>query len=154
MTPAFSITAGKILELGVRLKQLGLQLIKAPGGSWLSLASSLCAQPTPDPDLIENNNEGVWAFVLPKTSTWPVRMMIQMTWLHRLLWSTLTLGGQLNEQTLAPLLQWLVDHGRSQLALEIARTFLNWYSVQEVYAAYAQGQQTDACTGHTRRSKR
>lgn len=32
-----------------------------------------------------------------------------------------------------PLLQWLIDHGRSQLALEIARIFLNWYNVQAVY---------------------
>jgi hypothetical protein len=41
---------------------------------------------------------------------------------------------------MAPLLQWLIDHGRPQLALEIARIFLNWYNVQGVYAAYRQGQ--------------
>jgi hypothetical protein len=65
-------------------------------------------------------------------------MMIQMTWLHRLLWGLLTLGGQLNEQTLAPLLAWLIQQGKPQLALEIARIFLNWYNVQGVYQAYAE----------------
>jgi len=73
-----------------------------------------------------------------KHPTWDVRMMIQMTWLHRLLWGLLSLGGRLNERTLAPLLQWLIDRGKPQLALEVARIFLNWYNVRGVYAAYAQ----------------
>lgn len=61
-----------------------------------------------------------------------------MTWLHRLLWGILSLGGQINERTLAPVLQWLISQGKPQLALEIARIFLNWYNVQGVYEAYAQ----------------
>ena len=36
-------------------------------------------------------------------------MMIQMTVLHRLLWGTLTLRGTLNEKTIQPLLQWLIE---------------------------------------------
>ena len=68
-----------------------------------------------------------------KHPTWEVKMMIQMTLFHRLLWGILSLGGNLNEKTMRPLLQWLIDHGRSQLALEIARIFLNWYNVQAVY---------------------
>ncbi len=51
--------------------------------------------------------------------------MIQMTWIHRLLWGLLSLGGTLNERSLSPLLQWLIDRGKPQLALEIARIFLN-----------------------------
>jgi hypothetical protein len=68
-------------------------------------------------------------------------MMIQMTWLHRILWGILSLGGRLNEHTMAPFLQWLINQGKPQLALEIARIFLNWYNVQGVYAAYAEMQQ-------------
>ena len=64
--------------------------------------------------------------------------MIKMTPLHRLLWGILSLGGQVNERTLAPLLKWLIHQGKPQLALEIARIFLNWYNVKGVYAAYAQ----------------
>jgi hypothetical protein len=50
-------------------------------------------------------------------------MMIQMTWLHRILWGLLSLGGSLNERTMAPLLQWLINQGKPQMALEIARIF-------------------------------
>jgi len=49
------------------------------------------------------------------------------------LWGILSLRGSLNEKTMKPVLQWLVDQGKSQLALEIARIFLNWYNVQAVY---------------------
>ena len=61
--------------------------------------------------------------------------MIQMTVLHQILWGVLSLGGMLNERTMKPFLQWLIDQGKSQLALEIARIFLNWYNVKAVYAA-------------------
>jgi hypothetical protein len=61
-----------------------------------------------------------------------------MTPLHQILWGLLSLGGTLNEKTMAPLLQYLIDRGRSQVALEIARIFLNWYNVQGVYEAYRE----------------
>jgi hypothetical protein len=61
-----------------------------------------------------------------------------MTWIHRLLWGLLSLGGTLNERSLSPLLQWLIDRGKPQLALEIARIFLNWYNVRGVYQAYRE----------------
>ncbi|MFM7909972.1 MAG: glycosyltransferase family 2 protein, partial [Microcystis sp.] len=46
----------------------------------------------------------------------------------------------LNERSLSPLLQWLIDRGKPQLALEIARIFLNWYNVRGVYQAYREMQ--------------
>jgi glycosyltransferase involved in cell wall biosynthesis len=124
------------LELGVRLKKLGLKLIKCPqavGYHWhppFSLAQL--------PQLIDQEAQrGRMGIVFyRKHPTWEVRMMIQMTWLHRLLWGVLSLGGLLNERSLSPLLQWLIDRGKPQLALEVARVFLNWYNVQGVYAAY------------------
>jgi hypothetical protein len=65
-------------------------------------------------------------------------MMIQMTILHQILWGILTVGGRLNERTMAGFLQWLIHQGKPQLALEIARIFLNWYNVRAVYAAYRE----------------
>jgi hypothetical protein len=56
------------------------------------------------------------------------------------LWGLLSLGGTLNERSLSPLLQWLIDQGKPQLALEIARIFLNWYNVRGVYQAYREMQ--------------
>jgi hypothetical protein len=42
----------------------------------------------------------------------------------------------LNERTLRPILSWLINQGKPQLAEQVARIFLNWYNVQGVYAAY------------------
>ncbi len=134
----FQLYGWEDLELGVRLKKLGLKLIKCPeavGYHWhppFQLADI--------PQLIEKEIQRGRMGVLfyQKHPTWEVRLMIQMTWLHRLLWGLLSLGGRLNERTLAPLLQGLIDRGQPQLALEIARIFLNWYNVQGVYAAYAE----------------
>ncbi|MBD2095050.1 glycosyltransferase family 2 protein [Trichocoleus sp. FACHB-591] len=138
----FQLYGWEDLELGVRLKQLGLKLIKCPdavGYHWHP-PFALAEIPQLIDKEIQRGRMGVLFY--QKHPTWEVRMMIQMTWLHRVLWGLLSLGGSLNERTLAPLLQWLIEQGKPQLALEIARIFLNWYNVQGVYAAYAERQQT------------
>lgn len=137
---SFQLYGWEDLELGIRLKQLGLKLIKCPdavGYHWhppFAIAQI--------PALIEQEKQRGRMGVLfyQKHPTLEVRMMIQMTPLHRLLWGLLTLGGRLNEKTMASFLQHLIDRGQPQLALEIARIFLNWYNVQAVYAAYAETQ--------------
>lgn len=134
----FQLYGWEDLELGVRLKNLGLSLVKVPaavGYHWHP-PFSLDQVPRLIDQEIQRGRMGVLFY--QKHPTWNVRMMIQMTWLHRVLWGVLSLGGSLNEKTLAPLLQWLIDTGRPQLALEVARVFLNWYNVQGVYAAYAE----------------
>ncbi|AFY66984.1 glycosyltransferase family 2 protein [Geitlerinema sp. PCC 7407] len=134
----FQLYGWEDLELGVRLKNLGLKLIKCPdavGYHWHP-PFSLEQIPKLIDQEIQRGRMGVLFY--QKHPTWDVRMMIQMTWLHRVLWGLLSLGGRLNERTLAPLLQWLIDRGKPQLALEVARIFLNWYNVQGVYAAYSQ----------------
>ena len=120
------------LELGVRLKKLGLKLIKCPdavGYHWHP-PFSLNQLPGMIEREIQRGKMGVLFY--QKHPTWEVKMMIQMTWLHRLLWGVLSLGGRLNEKTMAVFLQWLIDRGKSQLALEISRIFLNWYNVKAV----------------------
>jgi glycosyltransferase involved in cell wall biosynthesis len=134
----FQLYGWEDLELGVRLKNLGLQLIKCPeavGYHWhppfaLNQIPKLIDQE------IQRGKMGILFY--QKHPTWNVRMMIQMTWLHRILWGVLSLGGLLNERTMAPLLQWLIDQGNPQLALELARIFLNWYNVQAVHQAYRE----------------
>ena len=136
----FQLYGWEDLELGVRLKELGLKLVKCPaavGYHWhppfnLEQIPKLIDQE------IQRGRMGVLFY--EKHPTWEVRLMIQMTWLHRVLWGLLSLGGTLNERTLAPLLQWLINRKKPQLALEIARIFLNWYNVQGVYAAYRESQ--------------
>ena len=137
----FQMYGWEDLELGVRLKKLGLTLVKCPaavGYHWHP-PFSLEQIPKLIDQEIQRGKMGVLFY--QKHPTWEVRMMIQMTWIHRLLWGVLSLGGLLNEHTMAPLLQWLIDRGKPQLALELARIFLNCYNVRGVYAAYAELQQ-------------
>lgn len=134
----FQLYGWEDLELGVRLKKLGLKLIKCPaavGYHWHP-AFSLAQIPRMIDQEIQRGRMGVLFY--EKHPTWEVKMMIQMTLLHRILWGVLSLGGALNERTMAGFLQWLIDRGKPQLALEAARIFLNWYNVQGVYAAYAE----------------
>jgi len=134
----FQLYGWEDLELGVRLKKLGLKLIKCPaavGYHWHP-AFNLEQIPNLIDKEIQRGRMGVLFY--QKHPTWEVRMMIQMTLLHRVLWGVLSLNGVLNERTMAPFLQWLINQGKPQLALEIARIFLNWYNVKGVYQAYAE----------------
>jgi glycosyltransferase involved in cell wall biosynthesis len=137
----FQLYGWEDLELGVRLKHLGLKLIKCPAAVGYHWHPPFALEQIPK--LIEKEIQRGRMGVLfyQKHPTWDVRMMIQMTLLHRLLWGILSFGGRLNERTMSPLLQWLINQGKPQLALEIARIFLNWYNVRGVYEAYAQMQQ-------------
>ncbi|MBD2547224.1 glycosyltransferase family 2 protein [Planktothricoides raciborskii] len=143
--PAFSLYGWEDLELGVRLKKLGLKLIKCPeavGYHWHP-AFALEQIPRLIDREIQRGKMGVLFY--QKHPTWEVRLMIQMTWLHRILWATLSLGGTINERSLSGFLQWLIDQGKPQLALEIARIFLNWYNVKAVYQAYAECSAANNC---------
>jgi glycosyltransferase involved in cell wall biosynthesis len=133
------------LELGVRLKKLGLKLIKCPnavGYHWHP-AFNLGQIPQLIDQEIQRGRMGVLFY--QKHPTWEVKLMIQMTWLHQVLWGLLSLRGRLNETTMAPFLQWLINQGKPQLALEAARIFLNWYNVRGVYAAYAESIDSNNC---------
>ena len=124
------------LELGVRLKKLNLKLIKCPqavGYHWHP-AFNLEQIPQMIEQEIQRGKMGVVFY--NKHPTFDVKMMIQMTILHRILWGTLSIGGTLNEQSLQPVLRWLIKRNKPQLAEQVARIFLNWYSVQEVYRTY------------------
>ncbi|MEA5515655.1 glycosyltransferase family 2 protein [Nodularia sp. UHCC 0506] len=135
---SFQLYGWEDLELGVRLKKLGLQLIKCPaavGYHWHP-PFNLEQIPRLIDQEIQRGRMGVLFY--QKHPTWEVKMMIQMTWFHRLLWGLLSLNGTLNERTMAPFLQWLINLGKPQLALEVARIFLNWYNVKGVYAAYRE----------------
>ena len=132
----FKLYGWEDLELGVRLKKLDLKLIKCPeavGYHWHP-AFDLDQIPQMIEREIERGKMGVVFY--NKHPTFDVRMMIQMTLLHRLLWGLLSVGGKLNERTLQPILKWLINRGKPQLAEQVARIFLNWYNVQGVYAAY------------------
>ncbi|MGF1537048.1 MAG: glycosyltransferase family 2 protein [Elainellaceae cyanobacterium] len=142
----FQLYGWEDLELGVRLKALGLTLIKCPEAVGYHWHPPFALDQIPNLIDKEMQRGRMGVLFYQKHPSWDVRLMIQMTWLHRLLWGGLSLGGRLNERTMAPLLQWLIDQGKPQLALEVARVFLNWYNVQGVYEAYQQLQSDSART--------
>ncbi|KPQ37294.1 MAG: Glycosyltransferase [Phormidesmis priestleyi Ana] len=128
------------LELGVRLKNNGLSLIKCPeavGYHWHPAFSTEELPKLIDQE-IQRARMGVVFY--KKHPTLDVRLMIQMTVLHRILWGSLSLGGLLNERTMEPMLRWLISQGYPQLSQELSRVFLNWYNVNAVYAAYRDDQ--------------
>ncbi len=128
------------LELGVRLKELGLKLIKCPAAVGYHWHPPFRLEQLPSMIDREVQRGRMGVLFYQKHPTWDVRLMIQMTWIHRILWNLLSLGGWLNEHRMAPFLQWMIDRGQSQLALEVARIFLNWYNVKAVYAAFRESQ--------------
>ncbi|MEL6495850.1 MAG: glycosyltransferase family 2 protein [Cyanobacteria bacterium J06623_7] len=132
----FQLYGWEDLELGVRLKKLNLKLIKCPQAVGYHWHPPFNLEQIPQ--LIEREIERgkMGVIFYDKHPTFDVRMMIQMTLLHRLLWGILSLGGRLNERTLQPVLKWLINRGQPQLAEQVARIFLNWYNVRGVYAAY------------------
>jgi glycosyltransferase involved in cell wall biosynthesis len=134
----FQLYGWEDLELGVRLKYLGLKLIKCPEAAGYHWHPPFALDQLPRMIDREMQRGRMGVLFYKKHPTWNVRMMIQMTWLHWVLWGILSLGGALNERTMAPFLQWLIDQGKPQLALEVARIFLNWYNVQGVYDAYTK----------------
>lgn len=124
------------LELGVRLKKLGLKLIKCPEAAGYHWHPPFDLTQIPQAIQREQERGKMGLVFYEKHPTFDVKMMIQMTILHRILWGALSLGGRLNENTLQPLMQWLIDRHQPQLAEQVSRVFLNWYNVQSVYAAY------------------
>ena len=132
----FDLYGWEDLELGVRLKNCGIKMVKCPeamGYHWHP-AFSLDRLPRLIEQELERGQMGVIFY--KKHPTLDVKIMIQMTIFHRILWNILSIGGALNERSMKPFLQWLIDRKNPQLAEQFARIFLNQYSVQEVHLAY------------------
>lgn len=126
------------LELGVRLKKMGLKLIPCPKAIGYHWHPAFDLAQIPRLIEVEQQRARMGVIFYQKHPTWEVRLMIQMTWLHWLLWGLLSVGGLLNERTMRPLLSWLIAQNKPQLALELARIFLNWYNVKAVHQAYRE----------------
>ncbi len=129
---SFSLYGWEDLELGERLKIFGTKLIKCPeavGFHWHPKFS--CEQIT---SLIEKEKERAKMALLfyKKHPNLRVRFIIQYTFLHKILWKILCLGGIINVKNLLPLLNFLVNSGKNHIALEIVRIPLNYIYVEEL----------------------
>ena len=130
----FHLYGWEDLELGERLRQLGVELVRAPEAVGYHWHPPLSLEQIPDLIRVERERARMALVFYRKHPTRRVRTIIQFTWLHRLLWEVLTLGGLLNERSLKPLLAWLVRHGQARWAMELLRLPLNRLGVRELFA--------------------
>lgn len=113
-------------DLERRLARLGPVRRKAPQ----AVSFHICPPFTPEllPALCEKeiDRARMARRFLAKHGSLSVRLAIQATPLHRVAWEIASLGGLLNQNSLRPLLAWLVRRGHRPLASVIARnTILN-----------------------------
>ena len=131
---AFRLYGWEDLELGERLRRLGVVLVRCPEAAGYHWHPPLNLEQIPDLIRVERERARMGLVFFRKHPTRRVRLIIQFTWLHRLLWELLTLGGLLNERSLRPLLAWLIRHGRAGLAMELLRLPLNRLGVRALFA--------------------
>jgi glycosyltransferase involved in cell wall biosynthesis len=129
----FRLYGWEDLELGERLRRLGVELVRCPAAAGYHWHPALRLEQLPDLVRIEQERARMGLVFYRKHPTRRVRFIIQFTWLHRLLWEVLTLGGLVNERTLRPLLAWLIRRGQPGLAMELLRLPLNRLGVRALY---------------------
>ena len=129
----FRLYGWEDLELGERLRQMGVVLVKCPEAVGYHWHPALSLSQVPDLIRVEQERAKMGLVFYRKHPTRRVRFIIQFTWLHRLLWELLTLGGLINERSLRPLLKWLIRHGRAAFAMELLRLPLNRIGVRALF---------------------
>ena len=129
----FRLYGWEDLELGERLRRMGVQLIKCPAAVGYHWHPALTLDQIPRLIEVEGERARMGLVFFRKHPTRRVRFIIQFTWLHRLLWELLTLGGLINEHSLRPLLRWLIRHGYSGTAMELLRLPLNRIGVRALF---------------------
>jgi len=122
----FSVYGWEDLEVGVRLKKFNMQYIRNAEAIGYHYCPPFTLESIPARLEKEVQRAHTANRFYAKHPCLNVRLMVQKTWLHRLLWELLSLGGLLNQTTLKPLLKWLIRNNKQTLAESIARhTFLN-----------------------------
>ena len=131
--PAFQLYGWEDLELGERLRRMGVLLVRCPAAVGYHWHPALSLEQLPDLVRKEQERARMGLVFYRKHPTRRVRFIIQYTALHRLLWDLLTLGGILNVNTLKPLLAWLIKIGKPGLAMELLRLPLNRIGVEAMF---------------------
>jgi glycosyltransferase involved in cell wall biosynthesis len=137
---SFRLYGWEDLELGERLRRMGVALIKCPEAVGYHWHPALTLDQIPNLIRVEGERARMGLVFFRKHPTRRVRFIIQFTWLHRLLWEVLTLGGLVNQHSLRPLLRWLIHNGYSGMAMEVLRLPLNRIGVCALFqVAKAEG---------------
>jgi glycosyltransferase involved in cell wall biosynthesis len=134
----FRLYGWEDLELGERLRQMDVELVKCPEAVGYHWHPAFRLDQIPDLIRVERERARMGLVFYRKHPSRRVRFIIQFTWLHRLLWALLTLGGLLNEHSLRPVMAWLIQRGQPSLALELLRLPLNRIGVETLYSEARQ----------------
>ena len=130
---SFSLYGWEDLELGERLKKIGVKLIKCPDAKGFHWHPAFNCDQIPLLLNKEIERAKMALIFYQKHQNLRVRLIIQFTLFHKLLWNVLCLGGLINTNLIFPLLKFLVESGRSGIAMEILKFPLNFIYVNELY---------------------
>ncbi|OZA01665.1 MAG: hypothetical protein B7Y02_17350, partial [Rhodobacterales bacterium 17-64-5] len=109
------------LDLDHRLRGLGATRQRCPAAFGYHLCPPFSPKAMTAMLAKEADRAAMALRLLDKHPTFGIRMIIQKTPAHRLVWEIFSLGGLLNARRLGPLLGWLADRGQNHLAEVIAR---------------------------------
>ena len=121
------------LELGVRLKEQGLTIVRSRDAHGFHFHPAFTVDDLPKLRRIEEERGRMAARFYHLRPTWEVRLMIQLTPLHEVLNAIATWGGLLNERNMRGVLQWLERRGHAWWAGQWAQILLNQYNLKELH---------------------
>ena len=130
---SFRLYGWEDLELGERLRNMGVKLIKCPNAIGYHWHSALSLDQIPNLIRIEKERAKMGLVFYRKHPTLRVKFIIQYTFIHRFLWELLTLGGLINTNSIRPLLAFLLKNGQAGLAMELLRLPLNLIGVRQIF---------------------
>ena len=130
---SFRLYGWEDLELGERLRNMGVKLVKCPKAIGYHWHPALALDQIPHLIRIEKERAKMGLVFYRKHPTLRVKFIIQYTYIHLFLWEVVNLGGLINIKTLKPLLSFLIKNGRSRLAMELLRLPLNLIGVRQIF---------------------
>ncbi|WP_269605300.1 glycosyltransferase family 2 protein [Prochlorococcus marinus] len=130
---SFRLYGWEDLELGERLRNMGVKLIKCPKAIGYHWHPALALDQIPQLIRTEKERAKMGLVFYRKHPSLRVKFIIQYTLFHRCLWEFLTFGGLINTKTLRPLLAFLIKNGQSGLAMELLRLPLNLIGVRQIF---------------------
>ena len=131
--PGFFLYGWEDLELGERLRKMDVRLVKCPKAVGFHWHPALSIDKIPNLIRVEKERAKMGITFYKKHPSFRVRLIIQFTYFHLLLWELLTLFGFFNERRIRPLLSFMINRGYAGLAMEILRIPLNRIGVRQIF---------------------
>ena len=130
---SFQLYGWEDLELGERLRNMGVKLIKCPKAIGYHWHPALALDQIPRLIRIEQERAKMGLIFYRKHPTLRVKFIVQYTFFHRCLWELLTFGGLINTKSIRPILAFLIKNGQPGAAMELLRLPLNLIGVRQIF---------------------